>query len=82
MIISLKKGIRAMNSQLPGFAMPDAVLTAPETRSSSPVRVLRTGTGESESVSGLFPAGARNRREGTLLEAYLPSCFYYLFRLY
>ena len=41
----LKTGIRAMNAQLSGFAMPDAVLTAPETRSSSPVRVLRTGTG-------------------------------------
>ena len=53
----LKTGIRAMNAQLAGFAMPDAVLTAPETRSSSPVRLLRNDTGESESVSGLFPAG-------------------------
>ncbi len=56
-IEDLKKGIRAMNAQLPGFSMPDAVLTAPETRSSSPVRLLRTRDGESESIRGLWPVG-------------------------
>jgi len=55
--LNLKKGIRAMNAQLPGFAMPDAVLTAPETRSSSPVRMLRIRSGESESFAGLYPVG-------------------------
>ena len=65
----LKTGIRAMNAQLSGFAMPDAVLTAPETRSSSPVRVLRTGTGESESVSGLFPAGEGAGYAGGIVSA-------------
>ena len=65
----LKIGIRAMNAQLSGFAMPDAVLTAPETRSSSPVRVLRTGTGESESVSGLFPAGEGAGYAGGIVSA-------------
>ena len=54
---NLKTGIRAMNTQLSGFAMPDAVLTAPETRSSSPVRLLRTAAGESEDCAGLFPVG-------------------------
>ena len=54
---NLKTGIRAMNAQLPGFAMPDAVLTAPETRSSSPVRMLRTQAGEAEDLAGLYPVG-------------------------
>ncbi|MCR5296944.1 MAG: FAD-dependent monooxygenase [Clostridiales bacterium] len=54
---NLKKGIRAMNAQLPGFAMPDAVLTAPETRSSSPVRMLRNAACEAEDMSGLYPVG-------------------------
>lgn len=54
---NLKSGIRAMNAQLPGFAMPDAVLTGPETRSSSPVRILRSKSGESEDISGLYPVG-------------------------
>ena len=54
---NLKTGIRAMNAQLPGFAMPDAVLTGPETRSSSPVRMLRTQAGEAEDLAGLYPVG-------------------------
>ena len=54
---NLKTGIRAMNAQLPGFSMPDAVLTGPETRSSSPVRMLRTQAGEAEDLSGLWPVG-------------------------
>ena len=54
---NLQKGIRAMNAQLPGFAMPDAVLTGPETRSSSPVRLLRSASGEAEDLSGLYPVG-------------------------
>lgn len=58
-----------MNSQLSGFAMPDAVLTAPETRSSSPVRILRNDTGESESISGLFPVGEGAGYAGGIVSA-------------
>ena len=65
----LKAGLRAMNSQLSGFAMPDAVLTAPETRSSSPVRILRSCTGEAESVGGLFPAGEGAGYAGGIVSA-------------
>ncbi len=65
----LKKGLRAMNTQLAGFAMPDAVLTAPETRSSSPVRLLRGDTGESETVSGLYPVGEGAGYAGGIVSA-------------
>lgn len=54
---NLKAGIRAMNAQLEGFSMPDAVLTAPETRSSSPVRMPRLETGAAEGINGLYPVG-------------------------
>ncbi|MBQ6398738.1 MAG: FAD-binding protein, partial [Clostridia bacterium] len=54
---NLKKGIRAMDAQLKGFALPDAVLTGPETRSSSPIRLPRTETGEAEGLPGLYPVG-------------------------
>ena len=37
--------------------MPDAVLTAPETRSSSPVRILRDEGLQSPTVPGLYPCG-------------------------
>lgn len=55
-IDSLKQGIVQLDKKLKGFANGDAVLTAPETRSSSPVRILRDDCGMS-SVKGLYPCG-------------------------
>ena len=46
-----------LDSNLKGFASADAVLTAPETRSSSPVRILRNEEKQSVSLLGLYPAG-------------------------
>ena len=66
---NLKTGLRAMNTQLSGFAMPDAVLTAPETRSSSPVRLLRDDGGEAEGCSGLFPVGEGAGYAGGIVSA-------------
>ena len=66
---NLKSGLRSMNSQLSCFAMPDALLTAPETRSSSPVRLLRTESGESESVAGLYPVGEGAGYAGGIVSA-------------
>ena len=45
-----------MDKKLKGFAAADAVLTAPETRSSSPIRILRDETMQS-AVKGLYPCG-------------------------
>lgn len=66
---NLKKGIRAMNAQLAGFADPDAVLTGPETRSSSPVRFSRTLTGEAEDIHGVFPVGEGAGYAGGIVSA-------------
>ncbi len=65
----LKTGIRAMGRQLKGFDMPDAVLTAPETRSSSPVRIRRDKTGQAEEISGLFPVGEGAGYAGGIVSA-------------
>ncbi len=46
-----------MGTMLKGFDMPDAVLTAPETRSSSPVRINRDEYYQSISLRGLYPCG-------------------------
>lgn len=53
----LERAIPELGKKMAGFDDPDAVLTAPETRSSSPVRILRGGDRMSLSVSGLFPCG-------------------------
>ena len=55
---TLIDGIRLMGRKIKGFDMADAILTAPETGSSSPVRILRDKeTYMSISCTGLFPAG-------------------------
>jgi hypothetical protein len=53
---TLEQAIVELGKKLTGFDRPDAVLTAPETRSSSPVRILRDKTLQSP-LRGLFPCG-------------------------
>ena len=53
----LEAAIPALGEKLKGFDDPDAVLTAPETRSSSPVRILRGAETLQSSVVGLYPCG-------------------------
>ena len=52
----MQNAIPALGQKLHGFDDPDAVLTGPETRSSSPVRILRDDTMQS-SLRGLYPCG-------------------------
>ena len=55
---SMAEGLLAFDKKIKGFAMDDALLTAVETRSSSPVRITRhPETLESVSVKGFYPAG-------------------------
>ena len=65
---NLKKGIVDLDKRLKGFADPDAVLTGPETRSSSPVRIVRDGSGQS-SLIGLYPAGEGAGYAGGIMSA-------------
>lgn len=52
----LEQAIPAFGKKLKDFDAPDAVLTAPETRSSSPVRILRDDTLQAV-VRGVYPCG-------------------------
>jgi hypothetical protein len=54
---TLKEAIPIFDRKLHGFGDPDAVLTGVETRSSSPVRLLRDGTFQSPGLRGLYPCG-------------------------
>ena len=65
---ALKAGIVDLDKRLKGFADPDAVLTGPETRSSSPVRILRDSEGQSR-LSGLYPAGEGAGYAGGIMSA-------------
>jgi len=53
---SLKEGISKMDQKIKGFAHDDAVLSGVESRTSSPVRILRDENMESF-IKGLYPCG-------------------------
>ena len=53
---TLADALVKMDKMIDGFAMNDAVLTSPETRSSSPVRILRDEFYQTN-VGGLYPCG-------------------------
>ena len=62
-------GIRAFSRRIKGFDMYDAVLTAVESRSSSPVRIQRTESGEATRVKGLYPVGEGAGYAGGIVSA-------------
>ena len=66
---ALEKAIPMLDDNLRGFAHPDAVLTAPETRSSSPVRIVRDETKQSVSLQGLYPTGEGAGYAGGIMSA-------------
>ncbi|MDR1559222.1 MAG: hypothetical protein LBS84_05895 [Clostridiales bacterium] len=65
---SLKAAIILFDKKLRGFAMPDAALTAVESGSSSPVRILRDATYQSN-IRGLFPCGEGAGYAGGIMSA-------------
>ena len=54
---TLKEAIPIFDRKLHGFRDPNAVLTGVETRSSSPVRILRDASFQSPGLRGLYPCG-------------------------
>ncbi|MDE7003395.1 MAG: FAD-binding protein, partial [Oscillospiraceae bacterium] len=54
---TLKQALPIFDRKLRGFAHPDGVLTGVETRSSSPVRILRDESYQSPALPGLYPCG-------------------------
>ncbi len=53
---SLKEGIEAFNHRIKGFSRDDAILLGVESRTSSPVRILRNEEGVSN-IEGVYPCG-------------------------
>ena len=66
---NLKIGIKDMDGKLKGFAADEAVLTGFETRSSSPVRILRGENMRSVNVENLYPCGEGCGYAGGIMSA-------------
>ena len=65
---ALAEALPKLDGRLKGFASGDAVMTAPETRSSSPVRILRDESKQSR-ISGLYPCGEGAGYAGGIMSA-------------
>jgi uncharacterized FAD-dependent dehydrogenase len=69
-ISAIREAIPAFDKQIPGFALPDGVLTGVETRTSAPVRIKRRDDDfQSMNVRGLFPAGEGAGYAGGIMSA-------------
>jgi uncharacterized FAD-dependent dehydrogenase len=64
----MKEAVPHFARRLKCFDMEDAVLTGPETRSSSPVRIVRDDTLQSV-ITGLYPAGEGAGYAGGIVSA-------------
>ena len=53
---TMKEALLCFDKKMKGFASSDAILTGVETRSSSPVRIIRNERGEAN-ISGVYPIG-------------------------
>ena len=65
----LHTGLAVFARKLRAFGAPDAVLTAPETRTSSPVRMTRGADLYSVSAQGLIPCGEGAGYAGGIMSA-------------
>ena len=69
---ALERGLRMLDERLPGFAGDDSIITAPETRASSPVRIVRDKvTRQSPTCSRLYPCGEGAGYAGGIISAAL-----------
>ena len=66
---TMTEGLRAFSGKMRCFGDENAVLTAPETRTSSPVRITRTENLNSLSAENLFPCGEGAGYAGGIMSA-------------
>ena len=65
---AMEEALPLLERKLRGYAQPDALLTAVETRSSSPVRILRD-EGLQSALRGLYPCGEGAGYAGGIVSA-------------
>lgn len=68
-IEAIREALPAFDKQIKGFAMPDALLTGVETRTSSPIRIKRDENFQSINTKGLYPTGEGAGYAGGILSA-------------
>jgi uncharacterized FAD-dependent dehydrogenase len=71
LVEALQSGLNSFDRKMRGFISSEASLTGVETRTSSPVRILRGDDSQSTSVRGLYPAGEGSGYAGGIMSSAL-----------
>ncbi len=67
---ALERALPNLDKKMPGFGGPDALITAPETRASTPIRIPRDPqTREAVETAGLYPVGEGAGYAGGIISA-------------
>ena len=66
---ALEEGVLAFGKKIPGFDREDALLSGVESRTSSPVRILRDERLQSPLAQGLYPCGEGAGYAGGIVSA-------------
>ena len=69
LVDTMRTGLRAFGRKLAAYRSPDAVLTGLETRTSSPVRLLRNEMLQCQALEGLYPCGEGAGYAGGIMTA-------------
>lgn len=70
-VAGMKRALRSFERDIPGYAGPEGVLIAPETRTTAPLRFLRGDDLQSPSLPGLLPVGEGAGYAGGIVSAAL-----------
>lgn len=65
---SITEGMHAFEKQIPGFSNPDTIISGVESRTSSPIRIHRDETFQSN-IRGLYPCGEGAGYAGGIMSA-------------
>jgi uncharacterized FAD-dependent dehydrogenase len=68
-VAAIREALPAFARQIKGYTMDDAIMTAVETRTSSPIRIKRGADFQSINTEGLYPAGEGAGYAGGILSA-------------
>jgi len=68
-VAAMREALPAFGRKIKGYDMPDALMTAVETRTSSPLRIPRGEDFQSLNTPGLYPAGEGASYAGGILSA-------------
>ncbi len=68
MVETIIEGVQAFDKNIPGFADEDAILSGVEMRTSSPLRIMRDETLESNR-KGIYPCGEGAGYAGGIVSA-------------